>query len=1556
MPETGNMVSRLLASIGIDYSPAILAGRQFAQSLSTVNAQLLALQRTARATGAALGTDMSSGIERSRIIYDQYGNVLKRVTLQQEQMIRESQKQAQITTQLATTRQRINEHFLAREQANLNQHLRQLENKERLSAERRLAIEAQYYARAERDARLFYQRQVGNFTEMTDQLERRMGWFWAGMAFYGAQDVFRRTVAAMGDVEMGMVELARIQDDVTFNFEEMRQSLMDLGKEYGQQWSVVQDIALRWSQAGLNVKETLEATRTSLLALNTAEMDAQQSTTSLIGIMAQWGLEVTDLLDVIDKINITADNFVVTSQDLIDGLLRSSGSARVLGMSLDETLAVLTAMQEASGRTGREVGNALNSIMSFMQRDIALNTFEAMGINVWADETKTQFRSLIEIFDQVAANWDTISDEIKDGFVAAANEAGLFSEEMAGVVGAQEEWNDLQKRDVSQAMAGVYRRNYLLALLQNWSTVQEVLNGLTEAQGYSLRENERTMEAYQKRVESLRMAVTELAVAIGDAGLLDIMKGLVDGTREAIEEFRQLPQPIQEAIITVVGLTAALAGINLTMRVFMGMGIGSVFIGLAARIAKVEAATLSLGMAFKLLATNPLVSTIAAVGALTAVAISYNKHQEKSSQLLQNSIQQHITAAKGLEDQANRIESLVSQYETLAEKTSLTTGEQEKLHSIVSDLVDIMPEVASGFDEAGRAITNLEDVSRAAANEVARLRSEMIEQAKTAAAIAQSALPDLRKEKAAADASRKRLRGALTGSEHAQSGLLNALQWGDITEGLGINVFGNKLFEQIDAFFFTSNEEARQIMRDNLKALNERNLALEEEMAAAEKAVNIYENLKKTGVIDGNGGNGGNTNNNKNNNVPNRTPTPNKNGGATPSFADQYREAANQAKLSTDLYNAALEELDTQLQSVFSRERLLALEMQSGTVPTTEQLQQKYVLLAETINLNTERQNTLRDAMKAAQGELAGLESQFQSLIQQHKSGKISTEDFNAAVSALRPTINELKSSVHQYENAWWDAEYNVKAAIQSMKQAQDDLARSAYENAMAIMRHEVAMARMSTQEQIKYLQEVHMARQWNTELAWQMEEEKFRLYRDALQEEMDAVRKAYDERLQSIQDEIDAEEGRTRKLIEQKERRIEAIDEETNARIAAIQKLIDALDIEGEQSDREEAERQHNQKIADLIDERQYHELRTGLEHQRKIAEINEQIAEEERAWKLQQEEWAREDQKQAYEDEIDAIEEQAKTKKEYLEQEIEDLRRASDEKKRELQDYYNEVQELLDSRTLDMLASLAATDEQWYERGVKMMRELARGIRDGSTELPSGVRDLVEDAEDAYDDRPTPRPDKDELTRQTPIATITSSQFINSGGRAYMSSRDLANELDKSVQWDNESKRVKIGSKWFDPWKVEGNKSYVGVREVAEAFGYRVEFKSGNIFIYPKAHTGAYVADSGVAELLKGERVLSPQMTVSFDRLANVLDNIPNIPDRIALMTQGGFGGGGLGVNFDMAVERIIAAIERRRGIQIQNLLNVEQADFSERDDMEIMSRELRYMVDSLRVAKGD
>jgi hypothetical protein len=561
------------------------------------------------------------------------------------------------------------------------------------------------------------------------EFQRRTQWFLSGSLFYGTIKAATETAQTISEVEMGVTEIARVMEDETFVFKDYRDELLQLGVDYGQTFDTVQDIALRWAQAGYNVKDSLENTKTSLLALNVAELDAKNATESLIGIMAQWQLNSSDLPLVLDKINKTADDFTVTSQDLVDGLLRSSGAAKIMGLSLDQTISLLTVMREASGRTGREVGNALNSILSYVQRPKSIDTLEGLGIQVFADAAKTQFRNVMLIFQDIAANWDSLSADIQDGFVKAADDAGLYSEELANAVGVQEQWNDLQQRDISQAAAGVYRRNYFIGMIERLAGAQEVLNGMTDAAGYSQAENARTMETLEKKYTSLKAAAQELAVALGDAGLLDMLKGITEGAKDAADGFADLDDDVKAFVVTALELLSALGAIKAVSGLFTDKNL-----------------IFGAGSILKLIpGWGQLAIAITAVtGAIALYAYNFNKATAQS-------IQDSLNAAEAKKQDVDAANNLIQKYEELKGKAVQNNEVKSEMLDIQRQLADIYPDYVDGLDgEGNKLITNiplLREMNALKQQEIDLERQKIMMDAKTR-------LPQL-------EAEQKRLQGVI---------------------------------------------------------------------------------------------------------------------------------------------------------------------------------------------------------------------------------------------------------------------------------------------------------------------------------------------------------------------------------------------------------------------------------------------------------------------------------------------------------------------------------------------------------------------------------------------------------------------------------------------------------------------------------------------------------------------------------------------------------------------------------------------------------------------------
>jgi hypothetical protein len=245
---------KIMETLGLDYGPAERATKAFEGRIASLNKQLFDLKANALKGAGDINRMFSSQLGQmagSKMILDQFGQPLKVL------------------------------------------------NDKVASSFDKATVAANKHAHAVHGA-------AQEYNIFASEWQRRSQWFLSGTLFYGAIRAATETVQTISEVEMGVTEIARVMEDSSFVFKEYRDELLQLGIDYGQTFDTVQDIALRWAQAGYNVKDSLDNTKTSLLALNVAELDAKNATESLIGIMAQWQLNSSDLPLVLDKINKTA--------------------------------------------------------------------------------------------------------------------------------------------------------------------------------------------------------------------------------------------------------------------------------------------------------------------------------------------------------------------------------------------------------------------------------------------------------------------------------------------------------------------------------------------------------------------------------------------------------------------------------------------------------------------------------------------------------------------------------------------------------------------------------------------------------------------------------------------------------------------------------------------------------------------------------------------------------------------------------------------------------------------------------------------------------------------------------------------------------------------------------------------------------------------------------------------------------------------------------------------------------------------------------------------------
>lgn len=1260
-------------------------------------------------------------------------------------------------------------------------------------------------------------------------LTRRLEWFGAGLLFYGGQQAFSSLVNDIGDVEEKMISLSRVMEDPLYDVKQMRTELFELGKEYGQSFGNVQDIALRWAQAGYDMSETLELTRSSLLALNTAELDAEESTDDLIGIMAQWGFEADQLTGIIDKINKVADDYAVTSQDLVDGLLRASGAAKNANMTFDETVAVITAMRESSGRTGKEVGNALNSIIAYMQRTKSLETMQKAGISVYADAAQTKLRPILDILHDLAANWNKMEDSgLAQTFMDDAEAAGLFTEQMAEATGSLEEWTDLQKRDILQAGAGVYRRNYLLALLNNFAEVYDVLNTEQQAAGYSMRENERTMEGYTKKLQSLKTAMQELGYALAEeGGLLDSLKNLVTGTTKAVDAFNNLPSGAKKAVIALSDFVLGIVTVNWGLKLLTGTNLKGAIIKLVDLKTKVSGLTKAAGDltaviqgGSKALGWVGLAATAAALIVKKIVDINneayrlqnnFTKTKEQTDAL--------ISSLEAEEEQHSKnialLKQVADQYRVLAKEKEEATkrGETEAAEELatqqemLSDKVveALGRETAARLEAAGYAEQAVQDEIKAERDKADAVAKSVQEQIEAYRENLQAQIRDTLDSIQTIERHQEgwlsylgvwsRVKVAFYEAMHSIRLAWNAtLQW--ITEKWASfdNWVASKLealpswlpgyskiqgwagslraraaadyeksalydtrMEQVDAEYEAAIDSIAQArITEQRKLLADLQAELESLSASAESSLNGY-----TQGVEG---------------AADATDDLDKKAEDAKESEESLADAARDL---ADAYTAQTEALQGIGDQYQRQEKLLRNRIEYNTregASIGELLWADQDRLALVENL-TNQQANLHDTAEAARQAVSNLTAELGNL-------DTSTEEGAQAYKELTDAIAEQRQIADDAAAEWWSlqkdiadvqsennyaSQYTIKKleeleeayeygklalkdyalilevlgnqanlsteALDALAEAQKKLDEMKFDETVEKLQDAFKSGFITTEQYVQALaalqKQGNLSRDAMKQLADEQKEALTDFYSDALEAELKRVEDTYNAAVDQIDSELDAAMDRLDRNLE---RSLDRIDRKLQAKIRPWQEELEALQGEQTENERDRALQEHEQTLADLEEQRRYHELRIGKEHADALRDLDKQIAEENRRWEQQQQDWILSDREAYLEERIqqaeDAAEEERKKVEDEAERQREALEKEAERQREDLEKHYDKVKEITEKGIMDTIAALASTDKSWFDTGKMLIDSLIAGLESGNV---SGALQLIDEIRQA-------------------------------------------------------------------------------------------------------------------------------------------------------------------------------------------------------------------------------
>lgn len=490
------------------------------------------------------------------------------------------------------------------------------------------------------------------------------------------------------ETENRIIEIKRVLNEDILN-DRISKKLYELAQNFGQTFENAADIAANFARSGMTWSDSVKATEAALLALNVAELDAEEASNGLIAIMTQFGKGADELTYIIDILNKTADNAPVSTQKLLLALEKVGSYANQAKMSLEETVAVITALSGATGASGQQLGTAVKSLLAYTMKPKALDMYASLSTDMKkiVDEYRMGAASILDVWEHLSKELNHLSaeqaDKLADFFETKEGQTieSALGEELSEIYDSMTGVYDT---------AGTYRKNYFIALMKNFEDVQTALDNMNNAEGYSLKENEQYMNTYTAKLNTFKAKWQELAN--DEQGFLAFKKTLLD---------------IGNGLLTLIKYTGGLSSVigklgGLLLVTFSGKissGLSNLVSGFKALKTGMDAATAS---AAALQATISWIGVaIMAVSQVIGLINAYKQAQHEARL-------EAIEAWDAISDNTQELKALAAQYEKLTPQTDEYYEVEQKLVKLLSkDKKDALNDLKEGTEEYSKALKNL---------------------------------------------------------------------------------------------------------------------------------------------------------------------------------------------------------------------------------------------------------------------------------------------------------------------------------------------------------------------------------------------------------------------------------------------------------------------------------------------------------------------------------------------------------------------------------------------------------------------------------------------------------------------------------------------------------------------------------------------------------------------------------------------------------------------------------------------------------------------------------
>lgn len=352
---------------------------------------------------------------------------------------------------------------------------------------------------------------------------------------------FGESIKIVKETDKALTELRKVTSGTEQTYKSFTKTAFDSGRALGQSGVAVINATADFARMGYGLEHSLGLAEQALLMLNVGDgiENIEDATKSLVATLKAYNVSAEETIAQAKKINDVynevSNNFAIDTADLADGIRRSATVLNSTGNSFEETVAMLTGINEimqnieksSSGLNiisqrvaGIRMDKKTGELVPQLENALSLAGVELLDFN-------GELRSTYDILKDLSLSWDTLDTKTR----------AYLGEQLAG------------KR----------QRVVLDSLMTNFEQTEKALETALNSQGSAMLENLKYLDSIEGRIAKLNATLGSIANSIPLQALLSGVITLTDGLLTLLDTLLNLDK------VKLRGLKKEIADINMML-------------------------------------------------------------------------------------------------------------------------------------------------------------------------------------------------------------------------------------------------------------------------------------------------------------------------------------------------------------------------------------------------------------------------------------------------------------------------------------------------------------------------------------------------------------------------------------------------------------------------------------------------------------------------------------------------------------------------------------------------------------------------------------------------------------------------------------------------------------------------------------------------------------------------------------------------------------------------------------------------------------------------------